>query len=114
MATIQINGTTLIPQPRTIEWISSDVGGKLDGTTATGAYDVLVLKSPPSNGGTANFNWGDYENSTLTSVRVMAKGDSQKTGANVTYSSGAVSRPIKIISKPGDIIETQMEILVIT
>lgn len=113
---VQINGTALNPQPRVATWELSSAGGKLDGTDHLGAYDVLVLQSPPSRGGTANWNWTSFENQTLTSVVAMPRGQTLKSGTETTYSSGVVGKPITpIASPPGDIIEAvEFRVLVIT
>lgn len=102
---IQINGTALNPQPRTGDWRPFIQGGKLDGTDGTGAYRTLVLRSPNSRGGTANFNWEDFENSVLTSIQAFPPGETMKNGSATTYNSGVVSKPIKTLrSQPGDIV----------
>lgn len=111
--TVAINGTTLNPQPRDVTWEPVSSGGKLDGTDSLGAYDTLVLTTPPARGGTANFNWDSFENSVLTSIVAPAKGETMSSGSGTTYNSGVVSGPIKVSSKPGDIQETQMTVLVV-
>lgn len=113
---VQINGTALNPQPRSATWELSGEGGKLDGTDHLGAYDILVLRSPPSRGGTANWNWTSFENMTLTSVVAMPRGQTLKNGTETTYSSGVVSKPItSIVSPPGDIVEAvEFRVAVIT
>ncbi len=113
---IQINSTALIPQPRTATWELSGEGGKLDGTDHLGGYDTLVLRSPPSRGGTANWNWADYENQALTSVQAMPRGQTMRNGTETTYNSGVVSKPIPTAgSEPGDIVPSvELRILVVT
>lgn len=102
---IQINGVTLNPQPASVTWKPSPTGSKLDGTLHLGAYQVLELVAVPTPGGSSNFNWTDYENLVLTSVRAYAPGDDGQTGAAVTYNSGVVSQPIEEIrSEPGGIL----------
>lgn len=106
MAEVQINGTALNPQPRDASWELSTIGPKLDGTDALGAYDVLVLRSPPSRGGTANWNWSTFENQVLTSVQTIPRGQTLKSGTNTVYSSGVVAKAITpITTTPGDIVE---------
>jgi hypothetical protein len=104
---VQINGTALNPQPRTATWELNPVGGKLDGTEHLGAYDTLILLSPPARGGTANWNWTDFENQVLTSVQVMPRGQTLKNGSATTYNSGVVAKSIvTVASPPGDIVES--------
>lgn len=103
---IQMNGTALNPQPRNATWELAPGGGKLDGTDHIGAYDVLILQSPPSRGGTANWNWTTFENQVLTSVVAMPRGQTMRNGTQTTYNSGVVAKPItSIASTPGDIVE---------
>lgn len=110
--TIAINGTTLVPQPQTTRWEPVEVGGKLDGTQATGAYYRHILTSPPF-AGTANFNWDTFDNTTLTSITTHAPGDTM-TGGTVTYSAGVVSKTLKFTSPPGGIVQSvDLEILVV-
>lgn len=102
---IQINGTDLDPQPATVTWLPNDGGGKLSGVRHLGAYELLELVCVPTPGGSSNFNWLDYENQVLTSIRAYAPGDDGQTGTPVTYNSGVVSQPIeKIESGPGGIL----------
>ena len=112
--TVSINGTTLVPQPRDVKWEPKAIGGKLDGTDALGSYDMLTLEAPPARGGTATFNWDDFENTVLTSIVAPAKGETMTSGSGTTYNSGVVSKPITVTSKPGDIQETKMVVLVVT
>lgn len=111
---IQCNGTALFPQPRDVNWESVQVSGKLDGTDAIGAYEILVLKAPPEAGGTANWNWSNFENSVLTSVQAPARFDNT-FGTAVTYNSGVVSERIKRIdSTVGNVINgVEMRIKVV-
>jgi hypothetical protein len=113
---IQINGTALNPQPRTATWELQSFGGKLDGTDSLGAYDILVLRSPPARGGTANWNWNTFENQTLSSVQAMPRGQTMKNGSATTYNSGVVSKPIMVIpAPPGDYIDSvELRVAVIT
>ena len=113
---IQIDGTALNPQPRTATWDLNSGGGKLDGTDHLGAYDTLVLRSPPARGGTANWNWKDFENQVLTSIQAMPRGQTMKTGSATTYNSGVVAKPIStVVASPGDIVESvELRVLVVT
>ena len=113
---IQMNGTALNPQPRTANWELPGEGGKLDGTDHLGAYDILVLRSPPARGGTANWNWSTFENQVLTSVVAMPRGQTMKTGTETTYNSGVVSKPITPVgSEPADIVPgVEFRVLVVT
>jgi hypothetical protein len=113
---IQIDGSALNPQPRDAVWELNSEGGKLDGTDHLGAYDTLILRSPPSRGGTANWNWTDYENQVLTSVQAMPRGQTMRNGTETTYNSGVVSKPIATVgSEPGDIVPSvELRILVVT
>ena len=90
---VQINSVTLNPQPRETSWETEVTGGKLNGTDATGASLVHVLKAPVDKGGTANWNWDDYDNTVLTSIQTHAPFDTMQ-GTAVTYSSSVVSKPI--------------------
>jgi len=110
---IQINGTALNPQPREANWESITQGGKVNGTDALGAYSVLVLRSPPARGGTANFNWTSFENSSLTSIQAFPKGQSMKTGTATTYSAGVVTSPIAVRMQPGDIIQSELTVRIV-
>jgi hypothetical protein len=113
---LQINGTALSPQPRSATWELANQGGKLNGTDHIGSYDTLVLRSPPSRGGTANWNWAQLENQVLTSIVAMPRGQTLRNGTETTYNSGVVSKPISPIStEPGDIVtEVEFRVLVIT
>lgn len=111
---IQINGTALVPQPRDANWRPTPNGPKLDGTEDVSSYDTLVLRAPPARGGTANFNWGDFENQVLTSIQAFPKGQTMKTGTATTYNSGVVSAPITVSAQPGDILQTEMIVRVVT
>lgn len=113
---LQINGTALNPQPRSATWELTNQGGKLDGTDHTGSYDTLVLRSPPSRGGTAAWNWAQLENQVLTSIVAMPRGQTLRNGTEVTYNSGVVSKPISpIATDPGDIVtQVEFRVLVIT
>ena len=112
--TVQINGTTLNPQPADTRWDTMTVGGKLDGTDTTGAYLVHILSAPVDNGGTANWNWTDYDNTVLTSIATHAPFDTMRDTAT-TYNSGVVSKPIKTIrTEPGGIVTgVEMRVLVV-
>lgn len=101
---VQINGTALNPEPKVKVHSVAASGGKLDGTDALGAYDIIELTAGLTRGGTANFNWTDFENSVLTSIAIPAKNDTL-SGSNVTYNSGVVSRSISTSSKVGDLID---------
>lgn len=113
---VQINGTALNPQPRLATWDLSNQGGKLNGTDHVGSYDTLVLRSPSSRGGTANWNWVQLENQVLTSIVAMPRGQTLRNGTETTYNSGVVSKPISPIrAEPGDIVtEVEFRVLVIT
>lgn len=112
--TIQINSTTLIPQPGETSWEQVAMGEKLDGTNGLGAYWVHTLKAPVFSGGTASFNWDSFDNSVLTSIRTHAPGDTMR-GTAVTYSSGVVSKPIMTLTAPpgGLVREVELRISVI-
>ena len=112
--TVQINGTALNPQPRETVWNVEIIGQKLNGTEEAGAYQVLTLRAPVSTGGTANWNWGDFDNTVLTSVTAPAPFDTMK-GTAVTYSSGAIARAIRSnAAPPGGLVRgVEMDILVI-
>jgi hypothetical protein len=112
---VEINGTALNPQPRSATWDLAGEGGKLNGTDHLGAYDIMVLRSPPSRGGTANWNWSTFENQVLTSIKTVPRGQTLKSGTAATYSAGVVSKPImSIVSPPGDTIEAvEFRVLVI-
>ena len=111
---IQLNGTALNPQPMDTRWDTATVGSKLDGTDTTGAYKVHILTAPVGNGGTANWNWSTYENTSLTSIQTHAPFDTPR-GTAVTYNSGVVSKPIRTIrTQPGDqVTGVEMRILVV-
>lgn len=111
--TVSINGTALNPQPRNVIWKPATVGGKLDGTMGLGAYDELTLTAPPARGGTAAFNWDDFENTVLTSIVAPAKGETMQSGSGTTYNSGVVSGPITVDGRPGDIQTTEMTVWVV-
>lgn len=112
--TIQINGTTLNPQPKDTSWESEIVGGKLDGTNAKGAYLIHTLKAPPFRGGTANFNWDSFDDTVLTSIQTHPPGQTMKTGTATTYNSGVVARSLKFRAEPGDIISgVELEIAIV-
>ena len=111
--TVAINGTTLIPQPRSVEWSPVTVGGKLDVTDAVGAYRSVNLTSPPAAGGTATFNWNSFDNTVLTSIVLPAEGQTMSSGSGTTYNSGVISKPISISDAPGDVLQTSMRVLVI-
>jgi hypothetical protein len=112
MATIEINGTELSPQPAAARWEETISGGKLDGTDALGAYKLFRISAPILVGQT--FNWQTYENQVLTSLQAFAPG-ARPTAADVVYSSGVVSRKIKSFDMPGDLTITgvELEILVV-
>lgn len=112
--TVAINGTTLNPQPSSIDWVTDVIDQKLNGTDATGAYQLVTLKAPLDRGGTANFNWNNFDSTVLTSIVLPAPFDTMR-GTAVTYSAGVVSRAIKSVSAPpgGLIRDVSMEILVI-
>jgi hypothetical protein len=113
--TVQINGTTLNPQPSETAWEESVTGGKLDGTDALGAYSVLTLRAPVESGGTANWNWSDFENQVLTSITVPDRLETMR-GTGTTYSSGVVSKKItKTNAPPGGLVRgVEMRVLVVT
>lgn len=97
--TVAINGTDLNPQPASVDWESNVTGGKLDGTDSLGAYETCVLRAPLAQGGTANWNWSDYENSVLTSIVLPARFSTMRD-TGTTYSSGVVSSRITSIDGP--------------
>lgn len=113
--TLSINGTALNPQPQTARWAYQSTGGKLDGTDHLGAYDVLILTSPPARGGTANWNWNSFENQTLTSIVAPARGQTMKDGSGTTYNSGVVGKPImEVRDVPGGVLESvEFRVLVV-
>lgn len=90
--TIKLNGTALRPQPAEATWITDIVDQKLNGTDATGAYQILKLSSPQYRD--SGYNWDTYENSVLTSIQAFAPGDTPN-GASVLYNSGVVARKIR-------------------
>jgi len=105
MTEIKINGIALLPQPATVTWQPADVGARLNGTQYLGAYELLVLRCVPTAGGAVYFNWPDFENQVLTSIRIYPPGEDGQTGLPVTYTSGVVSQPIKEIrAEPGGIL----------
>lgn len=112
--TVSINGTTLNPQPAEVDWTTNTIEGKLDGTEATGAYMVATLKAPVRSGGTANWNWGNYDNLVLSSIVLPAPFSTQRD-TGVTYSSGVVSRAIKQMqAPPGGLVRgVEMEVMVV-
>jgi hypothetical protein len=117
MATIQINGVDLAPQPAEATWeteiIKSDQGGGLlNGTEAVGAYKIFRVRAPVLAG--QSFNWDSYDNQVLTSLQAFAPGE-LPTSANVVYSSGVVSRKITTYRSPVErtITGIEMEILVV-
>lgn len=112
--TVSINGVTLNPQPADVNWSTEVIDGKLNGTEAVGAYMVATLKAPVDNGGTANWNWGTYDNLVLSSI-VLPPPYSTMRDTGVTYNSGVVSRAIrKIESPPGGLVHgVEMEVLII-
>ena len=95
---IQINGTSLVPQPKEVRWEPVSVGGKLDGSEALGAYRLLVLEAPDDRAD--NFNWDTFENQVLTSVQVFPPGETTDTGSATVYNSGAVSKSLKYATGP--------------
>lgn len=102
---IKINGTTLVPQPATANWLPNEGGGKLSGVSHLGAYHILVLRCVPTQGGASNFNWRDYENQVLTSIQAYPPGQDGQNGTPTTYNSGVASEPIREISSgPGGIL----------
>jgi len=111
---IQLDGTALTPQPRETTWQTPIVGGKMDGTEALGSYYTLTLRAPVGSGGTANWNWGNFANSVLTSIQAHAPYDTMK-GSAVTYNSGVVARAVRTISTPpgGLVRGVEMDILII-
>lgn len=113
MATIKINGVTLVPQPAAAKWEENISGSKLNGTDEVGAYKIFKITAPPLVDG-ESFNWQTYENQVLTSLQAYAPGD-QPSGANVTYSAGVVSRKIKSYEMPLErtVQGVEMEIAVI-
>ena len=114
--TVSINGTALVPQPRSAVWELQPGGGMLDGTEHFGGFDVLILRSPPSRGGTANWNWTTFENQSLTSIVAPPRGQTLRSGSATTYNSGVVGKPITSVpSSPGDIVEeVEFRLLVVT
>lgn len=112
--TVTINGGTLNPQPAAVNWERVQVGEKLDGTEAGGAYHLVTLVAPVDSGGTANWNWSSYENAVLTSI-VLPAPFSTMRDSGTTYSSGVVSKRIKRISNPpgGLVREVEMQVLVV-
>jgi hypothetical protein len=109
---VLINGVALIPQPAETSWEEESTGGKLDGTDATGAYRVHILKAPVHRGAVSN--WATYANAVLTSITTHAPGDTMR-GTGVTYSSGVVSKPIaKYGAPPGGLIrDVELRLLVV-
>ena len=112
MATVAINGVTLSPQPAFTRWEDAIIDSKLDGTESTGAYRLFTIRAPKI--GTQTFNWQTYENQVLTSIQCYAPGTGPES-ANVVYSSGAVSRKIKVYEMPEDrtVSNVEMQIAVI-
>jgi hypothetical protein len=90
--TIKINGVTLTPQPMETTWFSDVIDQRLNGTDATGAYQILRLSTPRFRNSV--FNWDTYENQVLTSIQAFAPGDTPN-GASVLYNSGVVARKIR-------------------
>jgi hypothetical protein len=113
--TVQINGTTLNPQPASVDWESNIIGGKLDGSEAIGAYEAVTLRAPVDNGGTVNWNWSTYENQTLTSIVLPARFETMKEASGTTYNSGVVSKRIRAIdAPPGGLVRgVEMRVLVV-
>lgn len=112
--TVTINGGTLNPQPAEVNWERVNVGEKLDGTEAGGAYLVATLVAPVDSGGTVNWNWSTYENTELTSIVLPAPFETMR-GTGTTYSSGVISRRIKRINNPvgGLVRDVEMQVLVV-
>lgn len=110
--TVQINGTSLSPQPAETNWRQISVGEKLDGTDAPGAAWELTLRAPVFTGG--SINWDDYDNTVLTSIVAPAPGDTMR-GTAVTYSSGVVSKPIETFNAPpgGLVRDVEMKVIVV-
>jgi hypothetical protein len=107
MASVTINGTALLPQPRNATWRTTVLGGAVNGTDAIGAAYIVTLLSPSARGGTASFNWASFENQTLTSITVPTRSESLKASSFTTYNATVVSRSIRQIrSVLGDIIES--------
>lgn len=112
--TVQINGVTLNPQPAEVNWSSEIVGDYLDGSQAVGAYETVTLVAPVDSGGTANWNWGNYENMVLTSITIPARFETMR-GSGTTYSDGVISKRIKSTNAPpgGLVRGVEMEVRVI-
>lgn len=113
--TIQINGTTLDPQPQMTSWSPMTVATKLNGTESLGGYKLHTLTAPPDYGGTAYWNWSSFENAVLTSIQTHSPLTDMVNGSATTYNSGVVSKPIRQIeTTPGGIVRSViLEILVI-
>lgn len=111
---VAINGVALNPQPAEVNWSTEVIDGKLDGRDAIGAYMIATLVAPVDSGGTANWNWGTYDNTVLTSVTLPAPFSTMRD-SGTTYSSGVVSKPIKSVqAPPGGLVRgVEMDILVI-
>ena len=109
MATIAINGTTLQPQPARTSWEDAIVAGKLDGTDHTGAYKIFRMQAP--NIKSQVFNWDSFENQVLVSLTAYAVGDVFES-ANVTFSSGVVSKKISQYQSPLDNSNTGIELII--
>jgi hypothetical protein len=109
MATIAINGVTLLPQPANDVWKDAVIDGVLNGTEAVGAYKIFRMQAPALAG--QPFNWDNFENRVLTSLQAYAPGD-VPTGANVVYSAGVVSKKISRYQSPLDRSVTGVELVV--
>lgn len=115
MASVTINGTALVPQPRSIRWQPATLGGVVNGTDALGAAYTVTLTSPPMRGGTANFNWTSFENATLTSITIPTRPETLKASSFTTYNSTVVSKPVRQVSSvPGNLLEgVSIDVLVV-
>lgn len=112
--TVAINGVTLNPQPAETSWTTVVVGNKLNGTNALNGYMLHTLKAPIDRGGTANWNWGNFDNTVLTSITTHAPFDTMR-GTAVTYNAGVVSKQIITIEAQlgGIVAGVEMELLVV-
>lgn len=110
MALIAINGTVLEPQPAWDEWQSEIVSSLLNGTESIGAYQRFVMRCPPLGG--QDFNWIDFENQELVSLQAYPVGG-LPTDAAVLYTSGVVSRKIRILTSPLDRSVTGIELTIL-
>ena len=100
--TVQINGTTLSPQPREINWQSEIIDGKLNGTDAVGAYVPVTLSAPVDRGG--SWNWASFENQVLTSITIPAR-YSTMSDSLTTYNDAIAKKIARTRAKVGDTVD---------